>query len=95
MLPTNVHITFGSWTVVATIACLEIRFCFPSWTHMSVDYKVEFGCHNMVSINGKGVIVMYAIYGERKTIDEFYYVPSLRCNILSIKHLMDKKYNVC
>lgn len=62
---------------------------------MIVDYKVELGYHKKVSVNGKGVIVMYAIYGEIKTIDEFYYVPSLRCNILSIKHLMDKKYNVC
>ena len=62
---------------------------------MIVDCKVELGYYKKVSVNGEGVIVMYDIYGERKTIDEFYYVPSLRCNILSIKHLMDKKYSVC
>ena len=44
---------------------------------MIVDYKVELGYHKKVSVNGKGVIVMYAIYGERKTIDEVYCVPSL------------------
>ena len=32
--------------------------------------------------------------GERKTISDVYYVPSMKCNLLSIGQLIQKGYNV-
>ena len=49
---------------------------------MIVDYKVELGYHKKVSVNGKGVIVMYVRKGERKTIDDVYYLPKMQLNWL-------------
>ena len=37
---------------------------------------------------------MYAINGERITLDEFYYVHGLKCNMLSTGHLTKKKYSI-
>ena len=45
-----------------------------------------------VCVKGKGMIVVYIRDGDRRTIDDVYYVPSLKCNLLSIGQLIEKKY---
>ena len=43
---------------------------------------------------GKGVIVVYAKNGERRTIHDVYYVICLMCNLLSVGQLLEKEYRV-
>jgi len=40
------------------------------------------------------VIVSYTRDGGRRKIDDVYYVPSLKCNLLSIVKLIEKMYRV-
>ena len=43
---------------------------------------------------GKGEVKIFTKKGERKTITYVYYVPRMRCNLLSIGQLVQKGYNV-
>eukprot|EP00253_Pinus_taeda_P028054 PITA_28054 len=43
---------------------------------------------------GKGKVKIFTKQGERKTIADVYYVPGMRCNLLSIGQLVQKGYNV-
>eukprot|EP00253_Pinus_taeda_P023154 PITA_23154 len=42
----------------------------------------------------RGGIKIFTKQGERKTIADVYYVPGMRCNLLSIGQLVQKGYNV-
>lgn len=56
--------------------------------------EVTLGTDSKVSIMGKGEVKIYTKQGERKTIADVYYVPGMRCNLLSIGQLVQKGYNV-
>ena len=43
---------------------------------------------------GKGEVKIFTKKGERKTIADVYYVPGMRCNLVSIGQLVQKGYNV-
>jgi hypothetical protein len=52
------------------------------------------GNDSKVRFNGKGVIHVYAKNDERRKIDDVYYVPGMKCNMLSVGQLIEKKYRV-
>ena len=43
---------------------------------------------------GKGEIKIFTKKGEKKTIANVYYVPGMKCNLLSIGQLVQKGYNI-
>jgi len=43
---------------------------------------------------GKGEVKIFTKKGENKTITDVYYVPGMKCNLLSIGQLVHKGYNV-
>ena len=61
---------------------------------ISIQSELKLGNDNEVKVNGKGVIVVYAKNGERRTIHDVYYVPGLMCNLLSVGQLLEKEYKV-
>ena len=60
----------------------------------SIQSEVKLGNDCKVKANGKGVIVVYAKDGKRRTIHDIYYVPGLMCNLLSVGQLLEKEYRV-
>lgn len=52
--------------------------------NIGIESEVKLGSDNKVCVKRKGVIVVYITNGERKTIDDVYYVPNLKFNLLSI-----------
>ena len=43
---------------------------------------------------GKGDVAFLTRKGEKKTISDVYYVPGMKCNLLSIGQLVQKGYNI-
>lgn len=60
----------------------------------SIQFEVKLGSSIKVCVKGKGVIVVYTRNGDRRTINYVYYVPSLKCNLLDIGQLIEKRYRV-
>eukprot|EP00253_Pinus_taeda_P023803 PITA_23803 len=60
----------------------------------SVKSQVTLGTDSKVSIMGKGEVKIFTKKSEKKTIADVYYVPGMKCNLLSIKQLVQKGYNV-
>eukprot|EP00253_Pinus_taeda_P006182 PITA_06182 len=56
--------------------------------------EVTLGTDSKVYVMGKGEVKIFTKQGERKTIADVYYVPRMRCNLLSIGQLVQKGYNV-
>eukprot|EP00253_Pinus_taeda_P017073 PITA_17073 len=56
--------------------------------------EVTLETDSKVSVMGKGEVKIFTKQGERKTIADVYYVPGMRCNLLSIGQLVQKGYNV-
>eukprot|EP00253_Pinus_taeda_P036700 PITA_36700 len=56
--------------------------------------EVTLGTDRKVSVMAKGEVKIFTKQGERKTIADVYYVPGMRCNLLSIGQLVQKGYNV-
>eukprot|EP00253_Pinus_taeda_P017412 PITA_17412 len=56
--------------------------------------EVTLGTDSKISVMGKGELKIFTKQGERKTIADVYYVPGMRCNLLSIGQLIQKGYNV-
>eukprot|EP00253_Pinus_taeda_P036044 PITA_36044 len=60
----------------------------------NVKSKVTLGSDSKISLMGKGEVKIFTKKGEKKTIADVYYVHGMRCNLLSIGHLVHKGYNV-
>ena len=50
----------------------------------NIHFEVKLGNDHKVSVNGKGVIVVYTKNGKRRKTNDLYYVLSLKCNMLSV-----------
>ena len=50
----------------------------------SVKSEVTTGTDSKVSVMGKGRVNILKKKGEKKFVPDVYYVPSLKCNLLSI-----------
>lgn len=67
---------------------------------MSVEIKkkvkgnVSFGDTSKIQIEGIGTILISYKDGGHKLIDEVYYVPKLKSNILSLGQLLEKEYYI-
>ena len=60
----------------------------------SVKSQVTLGTNSKISVMGKGEFKIFTKQGEKKTIADVYYVLGMRCNLLSIRHLVQKGYKV-
>eukprot|EP00253_Pinus_taeda_P009846 PITA_09846 len=60
----------------------------------NVKFEVTTGTDSKISVKGKGRVSIQARNGEQIIVPEVYYVPGLKCNLLSIGQLIDKGYNV-
>jgi len=56
--------------------------------------EVTLGTDSKISVMGKGEVKIFTKKGEKKTIADVYYVPGMKCNLLSIGQLVHKGYNV-
>ena len=45
-------------------------------------------------MNGKGMTNVFSKNGDKKHINDVYFVLALKCNIISIEQLMEKGYKV-
>eukprot|EP00253_Pinus_taeda_P013979 PITA_13979 len=59
-----------------------------------VKSQVTLGIDSKISVMGKGEVKIFTKKGEKKTIADAYYVPGMKCNLLSICQLVQKGYNV-
>eukprot|EP00253_Pinus_taeda_P030503 PITA_30503 len=55
--------------------------------------EVTLETDSKIYVMGKGEVKIFTKQGERKTIADVYYVPGMRCNLLS-RQLVQKGYNV-
>jgi len=55
-----------------------------SMLDQSVKSQVTLGTDSKVSVMGKGKVKVLTRKGEKKTISDVYYVPGIKCNLLSI-----------
>eukprot|EP00253_Pinus_taeda_P025918 PITA_25918 len=59
-----------------------------------VKSEVTTGTDTKIAVKGKGRVSIRARNGEQMIVPDVYYVPGLKCNLLSIGQLIDKGYNV-
>ena len=59
-----------------------------------VKSKVTTRTDTMISVKGKGKVSILARNGEHKFVPDVYYVPGLKCNLLSVGQVINKGYNV-
>jgi len=60
----------------------------------TVKSQVTLGTDSKISVMGKEEVKIFTKKGEKKTIVDVYYVPGMKCNLLSIGQLVQKGYNV-
>eukprot|EP00253_Pinus_taeda_P029597 PITA_29597 len=60
----------------------------------NVKSEVTTGTDSKIVVKGKGSVSIRARNGEQMIVPEVYYLPRLKCNLLSIGQLIDKGYNV-
>eukprot|EP00253_Pinus_taeda_P025062 PITA_25062 len=60
----------------------------------NVKSEVTIGTDSKIPVKGKGSVSIRARNGEQMFVPDVYYVPGLKCNLLSIGQLIDKGYNV-
>eukprot|EP00253_Pinus_taeda_P025810 PITA_25810 len=65
-----------------------------SMLDQSVKSQVTLGTDSQVFVMGKREVNVFTRKGEKKTIADVYYVPRMKCNLLSIGQLVQKRYNV-
>ncbi|GJS29010.1 retrovirus-related pol polyprotein from transposon TNT 1-94 [Tanacetum coccineum] len=58
------------------------------------DGHVSFGDASKVQVKGRGTISFYKNDGIRGTIENVYFIPDLKSNILSLGQLMERGYSV-
>eukprot|EP00253_Pinus_taeda_P012185 PITA_12185 len=60
----------------------------------NVKSEVTLGTDSKTSVMGKGEFKIFTKKGEKKTIADVYYVPGMKCNLLSIGQRVQKGCNV-
>ncbi|XP_074363992.1 uncharacterized protein LOC141704701 [Apium graveolens] len=59
-----------------------------------VTGQVKFGNGSMVQIKGKGSIILKCKNGESRVMNEVYYIPTLRSNIIRLGQLSENGYRI-
>jgi hypothetical protein len=57
----------------------------------SIKSEVKMGNDCKVTVNGKGVVPIYTKNNKRINIDDVYFVPGLKCNLINVGQLMEKE----
>ena len=60
----------------------------------SVSGNVSFGDESKVAVKGKGNILIRLKNREHTFISNVYYVPNMKSNILSLRQLLEKGYDI-
>jgi len=60
----------------------------------SIQYEVKLGNDCKVTVSGKGVVPVYTKNNEKMNMYDVYFVPGLRCNLISVGQLLEKGYQV-
>ena len=60
----------------------------------SVNHKVRFADDNTIRVEGHGKVVIKRKDGTMSYIEDVLYVPNMRCNLLSLGQLLEKKYRM-
>jgi hypothetical protein len=78
----------GSW-VLDMGATNHMTRCRASLTNLdeSVREAMRFGDGSKVEICGIGAVTIASKNSDHKVLSEVYYIPSLRCNIVSLGQL--------
>jgi hypothetical protein len=58
------------------------------------DWHVSFGDESKIQMKGQGTISYLQKNGLKGLIENVYYVPNLKSNILNMGQLMEKEYFV-
>ena len=58
----------------------------------SVNHEVRFADDNTIRVEGHGKVVIKRKDGTMSYIEDVLYVPNMRCNLLSLGQLLEKKY---
>jgi hypothetical protein len=61
---------------------------------MSVSGKVRFGDGSTVEIQGKGSILFQGNSGDQWLLDDVYYIPKLRSNLVSLGQLTEVGHRI-
>lgn len=56
----------------------------------SVKGEVKFGDGSLVKIEGKGSIIIACKKGDTRVQDSVYFIPTLRCNIISLGQMSEE-----
>ncbi|XP_061349454.1 uncharacterized protein LOC133294723 [Gastrolobium bilobum] len=59
-----------------------------------VQGEVTFGDLSKIPVKGKGKIMIFTKNGDRKSISDVYYIPSLKIKLLSLGQLLEKGYDI-
>jgi len=78
----------GAW-ILDTGATNHMTGCREALASLddTVRGAVRFGDGSMVEIQGIGVVVLSGRQEEHRVLTEVYYIPSLKCNIVSLGQL--------
>ena len=60
----------------------------------TISGEVTFGDSSKIPVKGKGTISIVSKTGEKKYINDVYYIPALKNNIISLGQLVEKGYNI-
>ena len=60
----------------------------------TISGEVTFGDSSKISVKGKGTITIVLKNGDKKYINDVYYIPALKSNIISLGQLVEKGYNI-
>ncbi|KAL8116958.1 hypothetical protein AgCh_023220 [Apium graveolens] len=60
----------------------------------TISGEVTFGDSSKIPVKGKGTITIMSKKGEKKYINDVYYIPALKNNIISLGQLVEKGYNI-
>ncbi|XP_074327778.1 uncharacterized protein LOC141665692 [Apium graveolens] len=60
----------------------------------TIGGEVTFGDSSKIPVKGKGTVTIMSNKGEKKYINDVYYIPALKYNIISLGQLVEKGYNI-
>lgn len=60
----------------------------------TISGEVTFGDSSKIPVKGKGTVTIVTKKGEKKYINDVYYIPALKSNIISLGQLVEKGYNI-
>ncbi|GJV76442.1 initiator tRNA phosphoribosyl transferase, partial [Tanacetum coccineum] len=70
------------------------NYSYFSELNENITGRVRFGDGSCVSIKGKGSILFQGKNGEQKLLKDFYYIPALRSNVISLRQATISGYDI-